>query len=144
MVSGVSFDGLSMTRLPAATAVTTGISDSTAIELFAEKGYDNPTLDEVATATDISRRTLFNYFRSKDDLALSSPAEQGELIAERLAQRPADEDPWTALREAFGVLEEIDMTAEGGWSSSPCCSATTPRAPGTPRNKPAGRTCSHR
>ena len=85
----------------------------TAIELFAEKGYDNTTLDEVATAAGISRRTLFNYFRSKEDLALSSLAEQGELIAERLAERPADEDPWTALRKAFQVLEEIDMTAEG-------------------------------
>ena len=84
----------------------------TAIELFAEKGYDNTTLDEVATAAGISRRTLFNYFRSKEDLALSSLAEQGEHIAARLAERPAGEDPWTALRAAFGVLEEIDMTAE--------------------------------
>jgi AcrR family transcriptional regulator len=85
----------------------------TAIELFAAQGYDNTTLDEVASAAGVSRRTLFNYFRSKEDLALSSLAEQGELIAARLAQRPADEDPWTALRAAFGVLEEIDMTAEG-------------------------------
>ncbi|MEU0883856.1 helix-turn-helix domain-containing protein [Lentzea sp. NPDC005914] len=85
----------------------------TAIELFAEKGYDNTTLEEVAAAAGISRRTLFNYFRSKEDLALSSLAEQGELIAACLAQRPADEDPWVALRAAFEVLEEIDMTAEG-------------------------------
>ncbi|WP_086842819.1 TetR/AcrR family transcriptional regulator [Amycolatopsis kentuckyensis] len=84
----------------------------TAIELFAAKGYDNTTLDEVAAAAGVSRRTLFNYFRSKEDLALSSLAEQGELIAARLAQRPAEEDPWVALRAAFGVLEEIDMTAE--------------------------------
>ncbi|MBE8522522.1 TetR family transcriptional regulator [Amycolatopsis sp. H6(2020)] len=84
----------------------------TAIELFAAQGYDNTTLDEVAAAAGVSRRTLFNYFRSKEDLALSSLAEQGELIAARLAQRPAEEDAWTALRAAFGVLEEIDMTAE--------------------------------
>jgi AcrR family transcriptional regulator len=84
----------------------------TAIELFAAKGYDNTTLDEVAAAAGISRRTLFNYFRNKEDLALSSLAEQGDLIAARLAERPADEDAWTALRAAFEVLEEIDMTAE--------------------------------
>lgn len=84
----------------------------TAIELFAAQGYDNTTLDQVAAAAGISRRTLFNYFRSKEDLALSSLAEQGDLIAARLAERPADEDPWTALRAAFQVLEEIDMTAE--------------------------------
>src|SRR4029450_9849084 len=85
----------------------------TAIELFAAKGYDNTTLEEVAAAAGVSRRTLFNYFRNKEDLALSTLAEQGELIAARLAERPADEDAWAALRAAFQVLEEIDMTAEG-------------------------------
>lgn len=85
----------------------------TAIELFAAKGFDNTTLDEVAAAAGVSRRTLFNYFRNKEDLALSGLDEQGELIAARLAERPADDDAWTALRAAFQVLEEIDITAEG-------------------------------
>lgn len=85
----------------------------TAIELFAAKGFDNTTLDEVAAAAGVSRRTLFNYFRNKEDLALSGLDEQGELIAARLAERPADEDAWTALRAAFQVLEEIAMPAEG-------------------------------
>ncbi|GAA4670045.1 TetR family transcriptional regulator [Phytohabitans rumicis] len=84
----------------------------TATELFAAKGYDDTTLEEVATAAGVSRRTLFNYFRNKEDLALSGLAEQGELIAARLAQRPADEDAWAALRAAFQVLEEIDITPE--------------------------------
>ena len=85
----------------------------TAIELFAAQGYDNTTLDQVAAAAGVSRRTLFNYFRSKEDLALISLYERGELIAGRLAERPADEDPWTALRAAFQSLEEIGMTPEG-------------------------------
>lgn len=84
----------------------------TAIELFAAKGYDDTTLDEVAAAAGVSRRTLFNYFRNKEDLALSSLAEQGELIAARLAERPADEDPWASLRAAFQVLEEIEIRGE--------------------------------
>ena len=65
----------------------------TAIDLFAAKGYDDTTLDEVAAAAGVSRRTLFNYFRNKEDLALSGLSEQGELIAARFAERPADEDP---------------------------------------------------
>jgi AcrR family transcriptional regulator len=84
----------------------------TAVELFAAKGYDDTTLDEVAAAAGVSRRTLFNYFRSKEDLALSGLSEQGELIAARFAERPADEDVWASLRAAFQVLEEIEMTAE--------------------------------
>ncbi|NGN62706.1 TetR family transcriptional regulator [Streptomyces sp. A7024] len=84
----------------------------TALDLFAAKGYDETTLEEVASAAGVSKRTLFNYFRNKEDLALSGLSEQGDLIAARLAERPADEDPWTSLRAAFQVLEEIDTTAE--------------------------------
>lgn len=84
----------------------------TALEQFAAKGYDNTTVEEVAAAAGVSRRTLFNYFRSKEDLALSGLSEQGELIAGRFAERPGKEDPWTSLRAAFQVLEEIDTTAE--------------------------------
>ncbi|MFE9913072.1 TetR family transcriptional regulator [Streptomyces clavifer] len=107
-----------MTQKPAAIreqtrSVVRSLLARTAIELFATKGFDNTTLDEVAAAAGVSRRTLFNYFRNKEDLALSGLDEQGELIAARLADRPADEDPWTALRAAFQVLEEIDITAQG-------------------------------
>ncbi|WP_328769552.1 TetR/AcrR family transcriptional regulator [Streptomyces sp. NBC_00286] len=84
----------------------------TALELFAAKGYDDTTLEEIAAAAGVSKRTLFNYFRNKEDLALNGLSEQGELIAARLAERPADEDPWTALRAAFQALEEIESTAE--------------------------------
>ncbi|MFH9001977.1 TetR/AcrR family transcriptional regulator [Streptomyces afghaniensis] len=86
--------------------------DWTALELFAAKGYDDTTLEEIAAAAGVSQRTLFNYFRNKEDLALNGLSEQGELIAARLAERPADEDPWTSLRAAFQVLEESDVTAE--------------------------------
>lgn len=84
----------------------------TALELFAIKGYDETTVEEVAAAAGVSRRTLFNYFRSKEDLALSSLSEQGELIAARFAARPADEDLWTSLRAAFRVLDEIEISAD--------------------------------
>jgi AcrR family transcriptional regulator len=93
-------------------AVVRSLLARTALELFAAKGYDNTTVDEVAAAAGVSRRTLFNYFRNKEDLALSSLSEQGELIAARFAERPTDEDVWESLRAAFQVLAEIDTTAE--------------------------------
>ena len=55
---------------------------------------------------------MFNYFRNKEDLALSSLSEQGELIAARFAERPADEGVWESLHAAFRVLDEIETTAE--------------------------------
>jgi len=84
----------------------------TALELFATKGFDATTIDDVAAAAGVSRRTLFNYFRSKEDLALGSLAEQGELIAARFAERPRKEDLWTSLRAAFQVIDEIEIAPE--------------------------------
>lgn len=93
-------------------AVVRSLLARTALELFATQGYDETTVEEVATAAGVSRRTLFNYFDSKEDLALSGLSEQGDLIAARFADRSPSEDPWTSLRAAFQVLEEIDAPAE--------------------------------
>jgi AcrR family transcriptional regulator len=42
-----------------------------AMKLFLERGYDETTLDEIADAAGISRRTFFYYFASKDDILLT-------------------------------------------------------------------------
>ncbi|MBT2555965.1 TetR family transcriptional regulator [Arthrobacter sp. ISL-5] len=93
-------------------AVVRSLLAQTAMQLFAEKGFDETTVDEVAAAAGVSRRTLFNYFRTKEDLALSGLSEQGEVIAARLGARPADEDVWVSLRHAFVVLDEIEVSPE--------------------------------
>src|SRR3954469_18157698 len=40
----------------------------TARELFVERGFDRVTVDEVARAADVSQKTVFNYFPTKEDL----------------------------------------------------------------------------
>ncbi len=39
-----------------------------ALSLFEKRGFDDVTMDEIATAAEISRRTLFRAFPSKADL----------------------------------------------------------------------------
>jgi AcrR family transcriptional regulator len=84
----------------------------TALDLFVTRGYNATTIEDVAGAAGVSRRTLFNYFRNKEDLALSGLDEEGEMIAARLAERPVEEDCWVSLRTAFRALDDIEITPE--------------------------------
>src|ERR1700743_778390 len=40
-----------------------------ALDLFATRGFEATTVDDIATAVGVGRRTLFRYFESKNDLA---------------------------------------------------------------------------
>lgn len=56
-------------RVGRAPATTHGELSHIALALFLEHGFENTTVDDIAAAAGISRRTLFRYFPSKNDLA---------------------------------------------------------------------------
>ena len=76
----------------------------TAFQLFTERGFDQTTVDDIAVAAGLSRRSFFRYFASKEDAVLGMLNAVGDAIAAELAARPADEPPWTSLRRALDVL----------------------------------------
>jgi len=61
------------------------------MRLFLDKGFEATTLDEVADAAGVSRRTLLNYFGSKEEIVFSTKAGFPRMIADAVATRPADE-----------------------------------------------------
>ena len=69
--------------------------------LFAAQGYDATTVEQVAEAAGMSRRTFFRYFESKDELVAARMQESNAEIVAALAARPHDEPVWLALRRAF-------------------------------------------
>ena len=73
-----------------------------AMGLFAAKGYEGTTVHEITDAVDVSERTFFRYFASKEDLVLSFVQDGLTGFAEALMARPAEEEPLTAARNAFG------------------------------------------
>jgi AcrR family transcriptional regulator len=74
-----------------------------ALELFAARGYDHTAVHEITDAVDVSERTFFRYFASKEDLVLSFVREGTIAFAEALAARPAQEEPLAAARNALQV-----------------------------------------
>lgn len=72
-----------------------------ALELFEAKGYEHTAIREITDAVDVSERTFFRYFASKEDLTLVFIQEGSDALMKALAARPPEEEPLTALREAF-------------------------------------------
>jgi AcrR family transcriptional regulator len=70
-----------------------------ALELFAERGYDATTLADIAEAADVSTRTIFAYYASKEDILFCDFAVMRDALAQALAARPAGEDALTTLRD---------------------------------------------
>jgi len=81
-----------------------------ALRLFAEKGYERTTIDEIADAAAISARTFFRYFPTKEDVVMWD--EYDPIAPDLLASRPADEPVAqtfrAVMREALGGLYRRD------------------------------------
>ncbi|MFB7362883.1 TetR family transcriptional regulator [Streptomyces hydrogenans] len=75
----------------------------TALQLFAQRGFEAVTVDEIATAVGVSKRTFFRYFASKDDVVVQFLAGMGADMRAELAARPAGEPPSAALLHAVSV-----------------------------------------
>ncbi|SEH03170.1 transcriptional regulator, TetR family [Nonomuraea solani] len=72
--------------------------EQAALTLVAERGLAGVTVEDIAEAVDVSSRTFFNYFPSKEDALIGpSPASAAEL-REKLEAMPADIPVLEALR----------------------------------------------
>jgi AcrR family transcriptional regulator len=78
-----------------------------AMELFLTQGFEQTTVDQITDAVDISRRTFFRYFETKEDVVLAGLDERGRAARVSLHARPDDEPPWIALTCAFVSLTEL-------------------------------------
>jgi AcrR family transcriptional regulator len=69
------------------------------LRLFAERGYDETTLAEIADAAGVSTRTIFAYFASKEDILFANLQTMCDSVAGAVTERPAGMDALTALRD---------------------------------------------
>ncbi|NMO93247.1 TetR/AcrR family transcriptional regulator [Actinomycetospora sp. TBRC 11914] len=82
-----------------------------AVRLSLEHGVENVTVEQIADAADVSLRTFFNYFSSKEEAVVAGDSARAEMLVEEFLSRPASEDPLTALQAA--VLVFVDDVVSG-------------------------------
>ncbi|WP_346017142.1 TetR family transcriptional regulator [Pseudenhygromyxa sp. WMMC2535] len=71
-----------------------------AFDLFQTKGYEATTVAEIARAANVSRRTFFRYYATKDALLLVNDSERLEQFKAALERRAIGETAFAAVRRA--------------------------------------------
>jgi AcrR family transcriptional regulator len=75
-----------------------------AMRLFEERGYSATSIDDIAAAANVSRRTFFRYFASKDEVLIVDPGGKLEALHVALAEGPSEESTIEALRRGIRAL----------------------------------------
>ncbi|MFF7986091.1 mycofactocin system transcriptional regulator [Streptomyces sp. NPDC007901] len=77
-------------------------------ELFAQRGFDDTTVDDIAAAAGIGRRTFFRYFASKNDLVWGDFEEQLARLDALLTAADPGTPMMDAVREAVVEFNRFD------------------------------------
>jgi AcrR family transcriptional regulator len=71
-----------------------------ALELFAERGYEATTVDQIAERAEVSKATFFRYFATKGEVIFTSEGYRLEPLGDAIAGRPAGEQDLVAAERA--------------------------------------------
>jgi AcrR family transcriptional regulator len=75
-----------------------------ASDLFLRQGFERTTVEQIADACDVSPRTFFRYFATKEDVLFGDSADKYDMLVAALEARPAGESPLASLRAASLAL----------------------------------------
>src|SRR5262245_41667148 len=81
-----------------------------AFRLFAERGFDETTTEDIVEQVEVSPRTFFRYFDSKEDVVIGFFDDMGLELRGLLEARTADERTFEAVRCELGTM--IDLYEE--------------------------------
>jgi AcrR family transcriptional regulator len=99
-----------------------------ALRLFGERGFEETTVEEIATAADVAPRTFFRYFPTKVDVLFADHQDFVALLQETLATRPDAEPVLTAVRRASLAWIDRVLTDPGLFLVRTRLAATVPAA----------------
>lgn len=90
------------------------ISD-VATQMFLERGFDEVRVSEIAVACDVSEKTIYNYFPTKESLLLDRESAMAEAIRAGLGPGTSERSP---VQAAIGILTRDLDELTGWWRAS--------------------------
>jgi TetR/AcrR family transcriptional regulator, regulator of mycofactocin system len=86
--------------------------EQAAFRLFAERGFEGTTLDDIAAAVGVGRRTLFRYYRSKNDIPWGQFDRTLERFRRILRELPQDRPVAEVVQQGVLAFNEFDDDAD--------------------------------
>ncbi|WP_239614703.1 TetR/AcrR family transcriptional regulator [Cohnella mopanensis] len=77
-----------------------------AIQVFTEMGYDNASMDRIADVTDVSKRTVYNHFLSKENLFQAVIA---KFLEEQQILKQIDYDPAKSMEDQLTAFANAEL-----------------------------------
>jgi AcrR family transcriptional regulator len=75
-----------------------------AMDLFGRHGFDQTTVEEIAAACDVSPRTFFRYYATKEDVLFVDSQQRCAALLEIVAAQPFDDPPLDVLHRSLHDL----------------------------------------
>lgn len=88
-----------------------GDLEEVALDLFAERGFDDTTVDDLAVAAGVSRRTFFRYYASKNDVVWGAFDDLLRRMAAGLAETPREVPVLDAVADAVVRFNSLPAEA---------------------------------
>ena len=97
-------------------ARTRRVIGDAAARLFAERGYEQVAVSDVAREAEVSEQTVYNYFQTKEQLVIDRDQLVQDELSRRIRPRAPGTTPAAAIREfVLGTVEGIRRIPAGQW-----------------------------
>lgn len=84
--------------------------EAAALKLFRTKGYDQTKIEDITEMVDVSARTFFRYFDSKEAVVFGEWQSQVHIVADFIYTRPKTEHPLIMMKEFCLLFAQVAET----------------------------------